>query len=564
RRFRRRHRASRRRRAREPRFPLQDDRAARRRGRGSVPAERSRARVAPLVLPVEPRPGRGTAAARRGRPARRSARADGAGRADARGSARREARDRVRAALARARRSRRRRACRRPLPALRRRAARGVRDRGRALPAQRAARGPERARAADGNAYVPERAPRAALRHRLRARAAVPARRARRPAPLRPARQSRRADAHVVRRPHVAGAARRMGSRDVDGNAARAAAAERRDGPLDAGGRGAAGRRARRRPDRAARGPARAARSARAGADREADDVRAEPRARALRHASGPGGRARGRAAGLPVLRDRRGDREERRVPHAGPAAFRRRAGDHGSCGRGRQRLSEGRSMAYLTKKHLSRRTVLRGAGVAIGLPLLDAMIPAATALAKTAAAPKLKAGFFYIPHGAIMWNTSHGPAMDRWTPSGAGESFRLSQIPEPLEPFKLYVVSLSNLENKANQNSVHSLVPATWLSGVRPDTRASGAKMATTIDQMIAERIGQDTPLPSLEVASETAIQAAACSTGTGGCYYSATLSFRNATSPLPMEFNPRRVFVRLFGEGDTPEEREAITRRT
>ena len=220
--------------------------------------------------------------------------------------------------------------------------------------------------------------------------------------------------------------------------------------------------------------------------------------------------------------------------------------------------------MAYLTKKHLSRRTVLRGAGVAIGLPLLDAMIPAATALAKTAAAPKLKAGFFYIPHGAIMWNTSHGPAMDRWTPSGAGESFRLSQILEPLEPFKLYVVSLSNLENKANQNSVHSLVPATWLSGVRPDTRASGAKMATTIDQMIAERIGQDTPLPSLEVASETTIQAAACSTGTGGCYYSATLSFRNATSPLPMEFNPRRVFVRLFGEGDTPEEREAITRRT
>src|SRR5690606_18019598 len=132
-----------------------------------------------------------------------------------------------------------------------------------------------------------------------------------------------------------------------------------------------------------------------------------------------------------------------------------------------------------------------------------------------------------------------------------------------PLEPFKLYVVSLSNLENKANQNSVHSLVPATWLSGVRPDTRASGAKTAT-IDQMIAERIGQDTPLPSLEVASETTIQAAACSTGTGGCYYSATLSFRNATSPLPMEFNPRRVFVRLFGEGDTPEEREAITRRT
>ena len=220
--------------------------------------------------------------------------------------------------------------------------------------------------------------------------------------------------------------------------------------------------------------------------------------------------------------------------------------------------------MGYITKKHLSRRTVLKGAGVAVGLPLLDAMVPAATALAQTAAAPKLRVGFFYIPHGAIMWNTSHGPAMDRWTPSGAGESFRLSPILEPLEPFKHQVVSFSNLENKANQNSVHSLVPATWLSGVRPDTRASGAKMAATIDQMIAERIGQDTPLPSLEVASETTIQAAACSTGTGGCYYSATLSFRNATSPLPMEFNPRKVFNRLFGEGDTPEERDAIARQT
>jgi len=220
--------------------------------------------------------------------------------------------------------------------------------------------------------------------------------------------------------------------------------------------------------------------------------------------------------------------------------------------------------MAYLTKKHLSRRTVLRGAGVAIGLPLLDAMIPAATALAQTAAAPKLRVGFFYIPHGAIMWNTSHGPAMDRWTPSGAGESFTLSPILEPLEPFKHLVVSFANLENKANQNSVHSLVPATWLSGVRPDTRASGAMMAQTIDQMIAERIGQETPLPSLEVASETTIQAAACSAGSGGCYYSATLSFRNATSPLPMEFNPRKVFTRLFGEGDTPEERDAIAHRT
>jgi hypothetical protein len=109
--------------------------------------------------------------------------------------------------------------------------------------------------------------------------------------------------------------------------------------------------------------------------------------------------------------------------------------------------------------------------------------------------------------------------------------------------------------------SSVHTLVPATWLSGVRPDEKATGAKMAPTIDQMIADHIGKDNVLPSLEVASETTLQSAAC--GTGACYYSSTLSFRNATTPLPMEFNPRKVFVQLFGAGDTPEERATISHR-
>jgi hypothetical protein len=217
----------------------------------------------------------------------------------------------------------------------------------------------------------------------------------------------------------------------------------------------------------------------------------------------------------------------------------------------------------YLTRKHLSRRFVLKGAGVALGLPLLDAMVPAATALAQTAAAPKLRAGFFYIPHGAILWNTSHGAAMDHWSPSGAGETFKLSPILEPLEKLKRHVTSFANLENKANQNSVHAIVPATWLSGIRPDASATGAHMGPTIDQLIAQRIGQETPLPSLEVASETTTQVAACPSG-AGCYYSTTLSFRDATSPLPMEFNPRKVFTQLFGEGDTPAERAAIATQT
>ena len=89
----------------------------------------------------------------------------------------------------------------------------------------------------------------------------------------------------------------------------------------------------------------------------------------------------------------------------------------------------------FITKKHLSRRTVIKGAGVTLALPFLEAMIPAATALAQTAAIPKMRMGFFYIPHGAIMGNTVHGPQMDRWTPAGAGADFKLSPILTSLEP---------------------------------------------------------------------------------------------------------------------------------
>ena len=216
----------------------------------------------------------------------------------------------------------------------------------------------------------------------------------------------------------------------------------------------------------------------------------------------------------------------------------------------------------FLTKKHLSRRTVLRGAGVTLALPLLDAMIPAATALAQTVAVPKMRMGFFYIPHGAIMGNTSHGPDMDRWTPSGTGAGFTLSPIMASLEPYKRYVTSFGNLQNQAMVGGVHSLAPATWLSGTKPDRKSAGASMSATLDQVVAKRIGQNTTLPSLELASETTQQNAACSGS--ACFYNTTLSFRDEHSPLPMEYNPRKVFAQLFGEGDTPEERAAISSQT
>jgi hypothetical protein len=213
----------------------------------------------------------------------------------------------------------------------------------------------------------------------------------------------------------------------------------------------------------------------------------------------------------------------------------------------------------FITKKHIPRRAVLKAAGVTLGLPLLEAMIPAGTALAQTAAVPKLRTGFFYLPHGAIMYNTAHGPAMDKWTPSGAGTNFKLSPILASLEPYKKYVSSFGNLENAATAGSVHAFTPATWLSATRPDTGAPRAHMATTLDQVIAKIIGQETRLPSLEVSSETIVQSAA---GGGGAY--ATLSFRDADSPLPMEPNPRKVFLQLFGEGDTPQERASIVHQT
>jgi hypothetical protein len=204
----------------------------------------------------------------------------------------------------------------------------------------------------------------------------------------------------------------------------------------------------------------------------------------------------------------------------------------------------------FLTKKHLSRRTVLKGAGVTLALPFLEAMVPAATAMAQTAASPKARAGFFYLPHGAIMGNTAHGPAMDRWTASGSGADFKLNAIMQPLEPFKKYVSTIGNLVNDASAGSVHTKNPGTWLSCSNP---------AITLDQIIAKKIGQETTLPSLEVSSETTTQQAAGN----GTPTAATVSFRDANTPLPMEYNPKKVFNELFGV-TTPKERVLNARQS
>jgi hypothetical protein len=207
----------------------------------------------------------------------------------------------------------------------------------------------------------------------------------------------------------------------------------------------------------------------------------------------------------------------------------------------------------FITKKHLPRRTFLRGAGAMIALPLLDAMIPASTALAATAAKPLPKMAFIYFPHGAIM---------EKWTPEKEGKDFELSPILTPLKDFKDKLTVVSGLGNRPGESqAVHAIVPATWLSCVHPK-QGQEPNMAPTADQIAAQHIGQDTPLPSLEIATEAQGGGGACDRDYG-CNYSGTISFRTASTPLPMEYNPKKLFERLFGRGDSPEERTALVQQ-
>ncbi|HUG73887.1 MAG TPA: DUF1552 domain-containing protein [Steroidobacteraceae bacterium] len=190
----------------------------------------------------------------------------------------------------------------------------------------------------------------------------------------------------------------------------------------------------------------------------------------------------------------------------------------------------------YLTKKHLSRRMVLQGAGAAIALPLLDAMIPAHTALAQTAGAARTRLAFVYFPHGAVQ---------KYWTPEGTGRDFKFSPILKPIEPMRDYVTVVTNLRNKPGESSnPHGIIESTWLTCKNPDDRSStGPTVGLSIDQVAAREIGQETPLSSLELCGEP-----------GG-----SVNFRGAGQGLPLEGNPRKVFFGMFGAGDSNADRMA-----
>jgi hypothetical protein len=188
----------------------------------------------------------------------------------------------------------------------------------------------------------------------------------------------------------------------------------------------------------------------------------------------------------------------------------------------------------FVTKKHISRRTMLQGAGAALFLPLLDAMIPASTAFADTAAAVKPRVGFVYVPHGAVE---------KFWVPKSAGKAFEFSPILKPMEPMRSYVTLFTNIRNKSGerQNPPHGITEQTWLTVQDPQLKTWGAEAGISLDQMIAKAIGRDTPLASLELCAEP-----------GGA-----TSYTGLNRSLPLEGNPRKVFNTMFGPGDSNADR-------
>ena len=197
----------------------------------------------------------------------------------------------------------------------------------------------------------------------------------------------------------------------------------------------------------------------------------------------------------------------------------------------------------FIFKKHIPRRAVLKGAGATVALPLLEAMIPATTAWARTPGGkPPKRFAFVGFPHGAIM---------DRWSPKETGANFTMSPILQPLEPFRKHLTIVSGLRNKpAETPEPHAYIEQGWLTCVKPwDFGKNGADYGVSCDQIAVRYVGQDTRLPSLELTTAQA---------------SARLAWRTPTQPLPQESNPRAVFQKLFGQGDTDRERAQILAET
>jgi hypothetical protein len=209
----------------------------------------------------------------------------------------------------------------------------------------------------------------------------------------------------------------------------------------------------------------------------------------------------------------------------------------------------------FITRKHLSRRAFLQGSGTILALPLLESMVPAQTPLRQTAAQPRSRLACMYVPHGATM---------DKWTPATEGTGFTFTEILKPLEPYRErlnvvsglahpYVAGAGGADVSAGAN--HTRAAAVFLTGAVPE-RGAQAHLGVSVDQVAARLIGQDTPLPSLELSIEEAVLACEASFS---CAYRNSISWKSPTDPLPMQNNPRLVFEKLFGDGSTSAERRA-----
>jgi hypothetical protein len=202
--------------------------------------------------------------------------------------------------------------------------------------------------------------------------------------------------------------------------------------------------------------------------------------------------------------------------------------------------------MAFITKRHLSRRTFLRGTGVTLALPFLESMLPAQTPSRAAGAVPRTRLGFIFYPHGVTM---------DKWLPATEGAGFEYTPILKPLEPFRDYINIVSNTyapnaygaDSSAAAN--HSSSSSVFLTGAKQDANPRPV-LGESADQVAAKAIGQDTPLPSLELSWES---------GERSSPFVNTISWQTATSPLPMESNPQVIFEKLFGDGANEAERRA-----
>ena len=217
----------------------------------------------------------------------------------------------------------------------------------------------------------------------------------------------------------------------------------------------------------------------------------------------------------------------------------------------------------YLTRKHLSRRTVLRGVGASLALPLLDSMVPAQTPLAKTAATPRSRLCCIEMVHGSAG-STVDGSNKHYWSPEREGADFEFTQTLEPLAPFRDYITVISDTDLRpagafadAEEGGDHFRSSSVFLTAAHPKlTMGADILCGTSVDQLYAQQFGQDTPLPSLQVCIESLDASGHCDYGYA-CVYSDTISWASPTQPLPMTVDPRSVFESLFGDGSTPEER-------